>query len=411
MLDLSSVFSSLVFAETGSKLNLVALGDSITHGWNLGSDHSATQPINEQAFPYLIDSEKYTVTQNISGGGWTTTNLLSQLYDPVNPENLTVLANLQAIKNANVITLDIGNNDLLQTPEIRTVLTTPAPTADQIAAATAAAKLTAGTIAKNLTAILGVIRQANPDATVILYNLYNPFGDNAPALHALGEQIITQINNQVISPIAIQSGSYLADAHSAFDGHQAEYILPGDIHPTVTGHQVLAGLANDILAQLEPLTLELTPSTTEPTTGPVTINVSTNAKEVAQMLWLPGEKTEEDFYTDENVNQITDNKFDVTENGKYTVYVMDRREEVALKVIEVTNIKKDTQTPGDNGGQTPAPTPTPTPAPTPTSNTGGTGHALPDTATPVYNYLVLGLGVALAGFAAMKVQQFRRREN
>ncbi|WHY92636.1 GDSL-type esterase/lipase family protein [Neobacillus cucumis] len=328
MLAINTFFSSFVFAENTNKKSIVALGDSITYGWNL-QDRS-------QAFPYLIGTDEYTVLKNISAPGWKTTDLLA---------GMSTAENMDAIKNADLITLDIGNNDLLSLPEVKVILdqlkaNPPVlPTQDQINAATAALMNAISKLPANLCAVITRVKNVNPDAPIILYNLYNPFGTNAGPLHDLGEKVIPAVNSQVINPLAQTFGAHVANAYSAFDGRQAELILPGDIHPNTTGHQVLAGLANDILKTLAPqdFDITLTPSTTEPAEK-VTVTVSTTANEVASMKWLPGEKTTADF--EGTGTEIKNNQFEVTENGKYTVYVMDRNEREKVKIIDINNIKQ-----------------------------------------------------------------------
>ncbi|MFD0828348.1 SGNH/GDSL hydrolase family protein [Neobacillus sp. M.A.Huq-85] len=328
MLAINTFFSSFVFAENTNKKSIVALGDSITYGWNL-QDRS-------QAFPYLIGTDEYTVLKNISAPGWKTTDLLA---------GMSTAENMDAIKNADLITLDIGNNDLLSLPEVKVILdqlkaNPPVlPTQDQINAATAALMNAISKLPANLCAVITTVKNVNPDAPIILYNLYNPFGTNAGPLHDLGEKVIPAVNSQVINPLAQTFGAHVANAYSAFDGRQAELILPGDIHPNTTGHQVLAGLANDILKTLAPqdFDITLTPSTTEPAEK-VTVTVSTTANEVASMKWLPGEKTTADF--EGTGTEIKNNQFEVTENGKYTVYVMDRNEREKVKIIDINNIKQ-----------------------------------------------------------------------
>ncbi|TDK59730.1 hypothetical protein E2K98_17535 [Bacillus salipaludis] len=328
ILALNTFLSSFVFAENNDKKSIVALGDSITYGWNL-QDRS-------QAFPYLIGTNEYTVSKNISAPGWKTTDLLAAL---------STAENMDAIKKADLITLDIGNNDLLSLPEVKVILdqlkaNPPVlPTQDQINAATAALLNAISKLPANLGAVITTVENVNPDAQIILYNLYNPFGTSAGPLHDLGEKVIPAVNSQVINPLAQTFGAHIANAYSAFNGRQAELILPGDIHPNTTGHQVLAGLANDILKTFTPqdFDITLTPSTTKPAEK-VTISVSSTAKEVIAMKWLKGEKTVADF-TNQGEN-ITDNKFDITENNKYTVYVKDGTGLEKVKVIDINNIKQ-----------------------------------------------------------------------
>ncbi|RBW69841.1 hypothetical protein [Bacillus taeanensis] len=50
----------------------------------------------------------------------------------------------------------------------------------------------------------------------------------------------------------------LADAYLAFNGNQADYILPKEIHPTEQGHQALALLADNALKTIKPDPTEFT---------------------------------------------------------------------------------------------------------------------------------------------------------
>jgi hypothetical protein len=229
----------------------------------------------------------------------------------------------------------------------------------------------------------------------------------------IGNKIINQVNADLINPIANkEQGVFLANAYTAFDGEQAQYMLPGDVHPNILGHQVLAKLGTDVLLSLIPeLTLELTATPTEPTTGSVTIKVNTNAEEVLVMKWFEGEN--------QNGTDIVNNEFQVTENGTYTVYVVDGFEQEAVQTITIENIKEETPVVPD---PTPTPTPTPTPvtntpAPTPTPVTStpapqvkATGYAIPNTASPAYNFVAIGSIVLLAGFVTLTLQRRRKQE-
>ncbi len=79
------------------------LGDSITFGWNL-EDTEGNKQKSAYAFPNLIAAGAFNVT-NISGGGWTSKNIIDEVNDP---------KNMAAIESANVFTLNIGSNDLMQ---------------------------------------------------------------------------------------------------------------------------------------------------------------------------------------------------------------------------------------------------------------------------------------------------------
>lgn len=87
--------------------------------------------------------------------------------------------------------------------------------------------------------------------------------------------------------------------------------------------------------------ITLTPSTTEPTEGPVTVKVDTDSTSpLVSMKWLQGEKTVEDFANAGNDIDLEKSEFNVTENGTYTVYVKNSENVEAVQTITVENIKK-----------------------------------------------------------------------
>ncbi|KAA0548531.1 hypothetical protein FZW96_08145 [Bacillus sp. BGMRC 2118] len=242
---LASPFSSA--AQSGEqKPSLVALGDSITYGWNLDQDR--TKP-STHAFPYLI-GDGYFQVNNLSYPGWTSENLLTAFE--TNP------AYGQAIADADMITLSIGSNDLLQAANLSELLASGKPITDPAELLALQQKVAAASLklSENLQTIIGFIRVQNPDAPIVFYNIYNPFGPStdqfAGFVHSIGEQIVNGVNASVITPVAEGSQSILVDAYTAFNGKQASYILPNDIHPTVEGQQVLANIASDAILPLLP---------------------------------------------------------------------------------------------------------------------------------------------------------------
>lgn len=455
VLAFSTFFSSFAFADTPKK-NLVALGDSISFGYKLEPNQTQASP---NAFPSLIGNGAFNAT-NLGVPGWTSTQLLAALDTDQFKTPL---------KTADVITLNIGNNDLMQAVNLAGIIQggVPVDPTTLIPKAEAAS----AQLAVNLQGIFGKIRALNQTAPIIFYNLYNPFGVDADPfnafLHTIGEQITLGVNSNVIALYAAAPGTYIADAYTKYDGHQNDYITKNVdlIHPNLVGHQALASIANDILADLGPLTVTLSQSPSNRTQGPVTISVTTSVKTVKSMSYLLGVKTAADFALENSV-AITGNKFDVFGNGTYTVLVVDGQNRKVTATISVQNIIISDPAPG-NGGNNPTPTPTPTPDPTPTptptptpaptpdptpgddgsTNPGdddGTnpgddeggenpapapgdddpstpapapsdhdedGQQLPDTATPIYNYLAIGFGMVLVGFVLMKLPQVRRKDN
>jgi len=103
----------------------------------------------------------------------------------------------------------------------------------------------------------------------------------------------------------------------------------------------------DFVAEEKPETIDvtLTPSTTEPTEDPVTIDVSTNSEsDLTSMKWLAGEKEVADFANDGEDIDLETSAFEVDENGVYTVYVQNENGTEAVGTIHITNIGSEVET-------------------------------------------------------------------
>ncbi|SDM58899.1 SGNH/GDSL hydrolase family protein [Bacillus sp. OK048] len=427
MLAFSTFFASFAFAaeENMYKPKLVALGDSITFGFKLEDNQIQPSP---NAFPSLIADRAFDVT-NLGFPGWTS----SDLFNAMN----TDAKFSPAIKAADIITLNIGSNDLLGAVGINQIIANPGAV-DQNALLQQVVPA-AGILKQNLTSIITKIRTENPTAPIVLYNIYNPFGESTDPtfalLHNIGKQIINDGVpnvlpgiNQLYAAAGQVPGIFVADAYKAFNGNQANYIfgLPKDlIHPNASGHTALAGLADVILDSIlsKEISFELSSPTAE-TTDPVTIEVLTGFHKVLSMRWLEGTHTAKSFYDNNGAllgDVINGNEFKVQKNGTYTVYILDSLYREAVRTIEVKNIKDKpepapTPAPTPTPAPAPAPAPAPVPTPTPVKTTSPApqavvkGYALPNTASPAYNFVAIGSIVLLAGFVTLQVQKRRRQD-
>jgi len=95
---------------------------------------------------------------------------------------------------------------------------------------------------------------------------------------------------------------------------------------------------------LEAPTLSLSPETTEPTGGKVTVSVQAAGRgagnSLAQLLWSAGERTLA-YFREGPIEEITTTKrFDATANGTYTVYARDAAGNEALETIAIDNIRR-----------------------------------------------------------------------
>jgi len=344
---------------------LVALGDSITYGLFLEEDLSKPSSL---AFPNLIDGGKYTV-KNFGQPRMTSDELLNLLRPEVvllsDSENVH-----SALQTADLVTLNIGSNDLLQAAGITSDLSQDIEITDELEAKLGVA---GAKFKLNLQAIINII-QEQTDAPIVLYTLYNPFGPsedvNLAKFHELGELIIPSVNGLVILPLSQSNENIiLADAYSAFHDKQSEFVnsLPFDkIHPNANGHKVLAAAA-DVALGLEPL-----PPVEPPVDPPV-------EPEVPEEEQPP---VEEEPPVEVPVEEEPGNEDPVAEEP------VDEEPAEEEPVIEKPSVEVDDEE---------------------TPEKGDSGNELPNTATSIYNYFAIGAALILAGIILFVVQSRRQK--
>ncbi|WP_026962838.1 GDSL-type esterase/lipase family protein [Alicyclobacillus herbarius] len=206
---------------------LVALGDSITYGWQLpGSANGHPSPY---AYPYLVARQLDYQVKDFAVPGATSGDLLRQLQQP------KVKA---ALRQANTVVIDIGSNDLLQSATAL-LNRTLAGKANVGQSDVAQFQQALTTYANNLPQIVARI-QAQTDAPIVLFDLYNPFPDNT-ILHNIAEPLLAAANQTVLNTAA-EAHTLVASAYQPFNHHQDKYVRlkQDDVHPTVAGQRVLA---------------------------------------------------------------------------------------------------------------------------------------------------------------------------
>lgn len=230
-------------ASTVAPKTLVALGDSITFGYNLNDTEGNTVPSKAYAFPYLIGAKDDLQVTDLGIPGWTSADLVNAVHS----------ANfLSAVHGAAVITLDIGSNDLLRwaadsgllaDAEGTTVPTLTLSQKEQVAGILAQ-------FGKNFAETMASLRLVT-SAPIVVYNLYDPFPSISP-LHAVAEPLLAVENREIATIAGLYKNVAVANAYAAFDGHQLTYVrvLEGDVHPTILGQTVLARIGEQALAPL-----------------------------------------------------------------------------------------------------------------------------------------------------------------
>ena len=265
-----SLLPASALAAGGEQKSYVALGDSITTGYGLDEAQSFAEQIAEQ--------EGYTLNGSLARDGATSTDLLEVVRSEANADTL---------KNADLITITIGGNDLMNAlyayladaynTQNRTDITAEdvkaslAGTHSEIQQFTmlilAASKISdfprsteattaLGAFTTNLTNIISAIKGNNSSAEIIVVNQYNPYSrlstGNLLDLSALDSAV--QALNTAISSGAT-AGYTVADVYTAFEEAtenpcNASVSLPSinlDFHPNAAGHSLIADTISALL--------------------------------------------------------------------------------------------------------------------------------------------------------------------
>ncbi|WP_404450603.1 GDSL-type esterase/lipase family protein [Virgibacillus necropolis] len=236
VLLVSLLFSSTAFAKSNNaKESLVALGDSIPYGFNLGQNNHAP---SKYAYPYLIGDDGDLRVRNLGVPGWQTDQMLTALKSDQKYR--------QAVRHADYIVLTIGNNDLLQALKVAQVESNGNPL---LFMQFLQQQIKDSNLFGNIGGIIKETRSLT-DAPIVIYNVYNPFQPDDP-LHVVGAKILPAINKNFMDLTTYYNALYgnvlLADAYAAFGRDQAAYVLPNDVHPTIQGQIKLAEVGLDAL--------------------------------------------------------------------------------------------------------------------------------------------------------------------
>lgn len=236
-------------------VNYVALGDSIAKGYGL-KDAGTESYVGRIA--QALEGQYSAVRMiNLGENGLRSDELLKILTDPTNKQHDTYMT---AIKNADIITLSIGSNDLLQYVSRETDLDEFKKNGDRLF--TQACEQ----FEKNIPVIIDAISDNAPQAQLFVNNIYNPCHDISfhisekiiKNLDEMAEKYIVQINKgfetEKIQSVFNQKNKgkkkeyFLVDVKGAFENSGEKLINMvitwGDIdpHPNKEGHRVIAEL-------------------------------------------------------------------------------------------------------------------------------------------------------------------------
>lgn len=237
-------------------VNYVALGDSIAGGYGLDD-------VEKESYVGRISialEKRYGAVRvhNFGENGLRSEELLERLTDPESPQYDEYT---DAIRQADIITLSIGSNDLLQYISRSTDLEEVKKDGDHIF--TEACRK----FSENIPKILQTITVNAPNAQLFVNNIYNPCHDISfhisedviKNLDKMAEKYIEEINNGFYTEKAqsvfhsqningLKQDYALVDVKGAFDNSNEKLINMAiswgniDPHPNKEGHRVIAEL-------------------------------------------------------------------------------------------------------------------------------------------------------------------------
>lgn len=272
-----SLMQGIVMAADKQQQYL-ALGDGITTGYKLQED--------EKDFSELLAEKNFLQLTKLARDDVTSVDLLEMVMST---------ANQKVLSEADVITVTVGSNDLMNSlcEYLARIYNEKSfvqkITVDQMKKkllverdsqmlefayyngsafiVSDEAVLTLEQINTNMSNIIHTIKKVNPDVLIIIPTLYNPYAfaaeqvdDNrfATAVNDLFESCVKIVNQQIVSNSS-NHGYLVADVYTAFknstfspcnasfDAATAEH----DFHPNAYGHELIANTINNISVNSE----------------------------------------------------------------------------------------------------------------------------------------------------------------
>lgn len=205
-------------------VNMVVLGDSLAKGTGDDTGSGFARRVVKE----LGEStgQQVKLLNNLGINGLTTSGLLPKLDES---------GMVYALKEADVILLSIGGNDLFQGAQAlannRDLLNTELDPMELIMSLPEAVD--------RLQSILLKLREINPEATIVYVGLYNPFGD-LDQLLVPGNIAVTQWNNAALELVNVEQNMLLIPTFDLFKLNLEQYLANDHFHPNGDGYQQIA---------------------------------------------------------------------------------------------------------------------------------------------------------------------------
>ena len=275
----------------------VALGDSITTGYGLSADNNV-ETNKSLSFAAQVATNNNFALNNLAEDGETSASLLDKLTKSDDPDYETVT---EAVKSADVITITIGGNDLMDAlyeylaASYNTTHPDAPTTAEQIKAmltgqdgavdfwtltslitpltqfpASSEFTTALNRFSTNLSSIVSQIKSLNANVRIVVATQYNPYShlsnQTIDGVVSAFDNGIQQLNGKISSQTDIK----VADVYTAFSSQNtsknplcnASFSMDTgnininlDFHPNAKGHEVIADVVGEAVKGVTDVTV------------------------------------------------------------------------------------------------------------------------------------------------------------
>ncbi|MFB9759937.1 GDSL-type esterase/lipase family protein [Ectobacillus funiculus] len=198
------------------ELKHLALGDSIIRGIGAGENESFVD-----RFSAMLEQQtnKPVVLQNEGVAGMTSSELNALLQTGKLDES---------IQKADIITINIGGNDIIHSVKNRNYLQA-IQSFDGLQAA----------FVDNLAQITTKVNELNPKAIVVLLELYNPL-EPGSELYSLADQLLPKWNVKLYEAASRFSSSIVIETTKVINGKHLQYLSEDGVHPNALGYDAIS---------------------------------------------------------------------------------------------------------------------------------------------------------------------------
>jgi lysophospholipase L1-like esterase len=208
-----------------AKINIVALGDSLTAGTGDISGKGYVGRLKDKLAVQL--AKPVYVLNNLAVPGYRTDQLLQQLQDK------TVL---DAVRQADIVLLTIGGNDVNQQTD---------ESGQGVAVDFEKAKANVPAAVSRFDAIVAKLADANPNAMIVYTALYDPFLDLDP--ERLGPPIVEAFNQGAFQVMNKHNNAVLVPTYDLFALGGTKYLFTDHFHPNADGYERIADRIAQVL--------------------------------------------------------------------------------------------------------------------------------------------------------------------